>query len=130
MQTNIICTLTEHYCGQRAFILFISSHDRGGDILLLPRLSVRPSVHLSVCPSRFRADSGTNLFKQGEIVAGRPCGSVSQLARVPARYARGPGSSPGRAMCFFLPCDTNTIVFLCYTDDFLLICFITYSVFI
>ena len=42
-------------------------------------------------PARFRADSGTNLFKQGEIVVGRPCGSVAQLARVLARYARDPG---------------------------------------
>ena len=46
---------------------------------------------VSSVPARFQADSGTNLFKQGEIVAGRPCGSVAQLARVLARYARGPG---------------------------------------
>ena len=26
----------------------------------------------------FRADSGTNLFKQGEIVTGRSCGLVAQ----------------------------------------------------
>ena len=29
---------------------------------------------VSSVPARFRADSGANLFKQGEIVAGRPCG--------------------------------------------------------
>ena len=46
---------------------------------------------VSSVPAWFRGDSGTNLFKQGEIVAGRPCGSVAQLARVLARYARGPG---------------------------------------
>ena len=35
---------------------------------------------VSSVPTRFRTDSGTNLFEQGEIVAGRPCGSVAQLA--------------------------------------------------
>ena len=29
-------------------------------------------------PAWFRADSGTNLIKQGEIVTGRPWGSVAQ----------------------------------------------------
>ena len=28
----------------------------------------------------------------------------SSVVKVLARYARGPGSSPGRAVCFFLPC--------------------------
>ena len=46
---------------------------------------------VSSVPTLFRADSGTNLFKQGAIVAGRLCGSVAQLARVLARCARGPG---------------------------------------
>ena len=41
---------------------------------------------VSSVPAWFRADSGTNLIKQVEIVTGRPCGSV-----VFARYARGPG---------------------------------------
>ena len=41
---------------------------------------------VSSVPARFQADSGTNLFKQGEIVAGRPCGSVAKLARVLARF--------------------------------------------
>ena len=31
-----------------------------------------------VVPPLFRADSGTNLIKQGENVKGRPCGSVAQ----------------------------------------------------
>ena len=55
---------------------------------------------VSSVPAWFRADSGTNLFKQGEIVAGRPCGLVAQLARVLARYARGPGfeSRPGHVL--------------------------------
>ena len=55
---------------------------------------------VSSVPARFRADSGTNLFKQGEIVAGRPCGSVAQFARVLARCSRGPGfGSRSRAPC-------------------------------
>ena len=33
---------------------------------------------VSTVPAWFRADSGTNLIKQGEIVTGRPCGSVAQ----------------------------------------------------
>ena len=33
-----------------------------------------------VVPPLLRADSGTNLIKQGESVKGRPCGSVAQLA--------------------------------------------------
>ena len=33
-----------------------------------------------VVPSLFRADSGTNLIKQGKNVKGRSCGSVAQLA--------------------------------------------------
>ena len=46
---------------------------------------------VSPVPTRFRPDSGKNLFKKGEIVAGQSCGSAAQLARVLARYARGPG---------------------------------------
>ena len=33
-----------------------------------------------VVPPLFRADSGTNLIKQGENVKGRPCGSTTQLS--------------------------------------------------
>ena len=53
----------------------------------------------------FRADSGTNLIKQGEIVAGRPCGSVAQWSECSHGLREVLGSSPGRAMCFFLLCD-------------------------
>ena len=42
-----------------------------------PRAS--KSACLVVSPL-FRADSGTNLLKQGENVKGRPSGSVAQLA--------------------------------------------------
>ena len=45
-------------------------------------------------PAWFRADSGTNLIKQG----GHCHRSTMWLRGVL-------GSSPGRAMCFFLPCD-------------------------
>ena len=55
-----------------------------------------------------RADSGTNLIKQGEIVTGRPCGSVAQWSECSHGMREALSSSPGRAMCFFLPCDTGT----------------------
>ena len=60
----------------------------------------------------FRADAGTNLFKQGEIVAGRPCGSVAQLVRYSHGMRKVLGLSPGRAMCFFLPCDICLFLYL------------------
>ena len=62
----------------------------GGSVWVRARAASSKGTVSSV-PTLFQADSGTNLFKQGEIVAGRPCGSVVQLARVLARYARGPG---------------------------------------
>ena len=58
---------------------------------------------VSSLPARFRADSGMNLFKQGDIVAGRPCGSIAQLARVLARYARGPGFESRSGYVLFPP---------------------------
>ena len=53
----------------------------------------------------FRADSEANLIKQGEIVTGRPCGSVAQWSECSHGMREVLGSSPGRAMCIFLPCD-------------------------
>ena len=38
-------------------------------------------------------------------VAGRPCGSVAQWSEYSHGLREVLGSSPGRAMCFFLPCD-------------------------
>ena len=64
---------------------------------------------VSSVPAWFRADSGTNLIKQGEIVTGRPCGSVAQWSECSHGLREVLGSSPGRAMCFFLPCDTQQI---------------------
>ena len=58
-----------------------------------------------VVPPLFRADSGTNLIKQGENVKGRPCGSVAQLAECSHGKREALGSSPGRATIFFLPYD-------------------------
>ena len=55
---------------------------------------------VSSVPAWFRADSGTNLIKQGEIVAGRPCGSVAQWSECSHGMREVLGSSPGRAMCF------------------------------
>ena len=59
----------------------------------------------SSVPAWFRADSGTNLIKQGEIVTGRPCGSVAQWSECSHGMREVLGSSPGRAVCFFLPGD-------------------------
>ena len=56
-------------------------------------------------PAWFRAGSGTNLIKQGETVTGRPCGSVAQWSECSHSLREVLGSSPGRAMCVFLPCD-------------------------
>ena len=44
-----------------------------------------------------RADSGTNLIKQGKNVKGRPCGSVAQLAECSHGKREALDSSPGRA---------------------------------
>ena len=56
-----------------------------------------------VVPPLFRADSGTNLIKQGENVKGRPCGSVAQLAEYSHGKREALGSSPGRATIFSSP---------------------------
>ena len=63
---------------------------------------------VSSVPAWFWADSGTNLIKQGEIVTDRPCGSVAQWSECLHGMREVLGSSPGRAMCFFLPCDICT----------------------
>ena len=60
---------------------------------------------VSSVPAWFRADSGTNLIKQGKIVTGRPCGSVAQWSECSHGMREVLGSSSGRAVCFFLPCD-------------------------
>ena len=60
---------------------------------------------VSSVPAWFRADSGTNLIKQGEIAIGRPCDSVAQWSECSHGLREVLGSSPGRAMCFFLLCD-------------------------
>ena len=57
---------------------------------------------VSSVPAWFRADSGTNLIKQGEIITGRPCASVTQLSQCSHGMREVLGSSPGRAMCCFL----------------------------
>ena len=56
-----------------------------------------------VVPPLFRADSGTNLIKQGENVKGRPCVSVAQLAEFSHGKREALGSSPGRATIFSSP---------------------------
>ena len=54
-----------------------------------------------VVPPLFRADSGTNLIKQGENVKGRPC--KAQLAKCSHGKREALGSSPGRATIFSSP---------------------------
>ena len=56
-----------------------------------------------VVPPLFRADSGTNLIKEGENVKGRPSGSVAQLAECSHGKREALGSSPGRATIFSFP---------------------------
>ena len=59
---------------------------------------------VSSVPAWFRANSGTNLFKQGEIVAQRLECSHGKRETL--------GSSPGRATFFFLACDIETSILL------------------
>ena len=56
-----------------------------------------------VVPPLFRADSGTNLIKQGENVKGRSSGSAAQLAECSHGQREALGSSPGRAKIFSSP---------------------------
>ena len=76
----------------------------GGSVWVLARAASSKGTVSSV-PAWFRADSGTNLIKQGEIVTGRPCGPIAQWSEYSHGLREVLGSSPGRAMCFFLPCD-------------------------
>ena len=55
---------------------------------------------VSSVPAWFRADSGTNLIKHGEIVTGQLCGSVAQWSECLQGMRKVLGSSPGRAMCY------------------------------
>ena len=83
---------------------FFSLVTFGGRCGFAARATIIKKVHVSL----FRADSGTNLIKQGGNVKGRPCGSVAQLA-VLARLARGPGFESWSGHDFFLPCDIHTV---------------------
>ena len=56
-----------------------------------------------VVPPLFRADSRTNLIKQGENVNGQPSGSVAQLAECSHGEREALGSSPGQARIFSSP---------------------------
>ena len=67
------------------------------------RLGQRASKGACLVPPLFRADSGTNLIKQGENVKGRPCGSVAQLAECSHGKREALGSSPGRTTIFSSP---------------------------
>ena len=58
----------------RAMCFFLPC-DIGGSVWVRARAASSKGTVSSV-PAWFREDSGTNLIKQGEIVIGRPCGSV------------------------------------------------------
>ena len=60
---------------------FSSSVTFGGSVGFRARAASSKWTVSSV-PAWFRADSRTNLIKQGEIVTGRPCGSVAQWTRM------------------------------------------------
>ena len=63
-----------------------------------PRLGPRASkVHVSLVPPWFRADSGTNLIKQGKNIKGRRNGLCAQLSHGLLEVM---GSSPSRAKVF------------------------------
>ena len=74
----------------------------GGSVWVRARAASSKGTVSSV-PAWFRADSGTNLIKQGEIVTGRPCGSVAQWSECSHGVRGVLSSSPGRSVCFFLP---------------------------
>ena len=82
-----------------------SSHVTFGGSVWVRAWAASSKGTVSSVPAWFRADSETNLIKQGEIVAGRPCGSVAQWSECSHGIREVLGSSSGRAMCFYLPCD-------------------------
>ena len=69
-------------------------------------LRIGPRASKSAClvvPPLFRADLGTNLFKQGENVKGQPSDLVAQLAECLRGKREALGSSPGLATIFCSP---------------------------
>ena len=75
-------------CPGRA-VCFSSPATFGGSVWVRARAARSKGTNSSV-PSWFRADSGSNLIKQDEIVAGPPHGSVAQWSEC-SRDAIGPG---------------------------------------
>ena len=58
-------------------------------------------------PPLFRADSGTNLNKEGENVKGQPSGLVAQLVECSHSDKRGMGFESQSGHKCFLPCDIH-----------------------
>ena len=83
-------------------VLFSSPVTFGGSVWVHAWAASSKGIVSSV-PAWFRADSGTNLIKQGEIVTGRPCGPIAQWSEYSHGLRGVLGSSPGRAVCFFPP---------------------------
>ena len=74
----------------------------GGSVWFRARAASSKGIVSSV-PAWFRADSGTNITKQGEIVTGRPCGSVAQWSECSHGLREVLGSSPVGPCVFSFP---------------------------
>ena len=95
-------------CSRSGHVLFPSPVTFSGSVWVRARAASCKGTVSSV-PAWFRADSGTNLIKQGEMVTGRPCGSAAQWSECSHGLREVLGSSTGRAMCFFLPCGNGMV---------------------
>ena len=62
-------------------------------------------VRARAASSKGTVSSVSDRIKQGEIVTGRPCGSVAQWSECSHGMREFLGLSPGWTMCFFLPCE-------------------------
>ena len=92
------------FVSRSGYVLFSSPMTFGSSVWVRAQAASSKGTVSSV-PAWFRADLVTNLIKQGEIVTGRTCGSVAQWSECSHGLREVLGSSPGRAMCIFLPCD-------------------------
>ena len=85
--------------GQCAF----SSPVTFGDSVWVRALAASSKGTVSSVPAWVRADLGTNLIMQWQVVTGRSCGSVAQWSECSHGLRGVLGSSPGRAMCISSP---------------------------
>ena len=100
MYVEVYAYVTGRPCGSVAQWSECSPVTFGGSVWVRARAASSKGTVLSV-PAWLRADSGTNLIKQGEFVTGRPCGSVAQWSECSHGMREVLGLSPGRTMCSF-----------------------------